>query len=388
MTDRPIDTFDGRETRLAALVMAYTDQAVVPIDAGTVARTAVARRARRSIWSAWRVGARPSLRLVVVVGVTVTVLAAALLLSAGVRNPRAAMLISDHAGLSVLDPESGSSVRLAVGSGPAPRQLSWSPDRSRIAYVVRSGGVATLWVADAQGRDAHAVAPVSPYIDLPQGFSWSPDGTRLAVLADDGSTTGLAIVDADGGTNGPRMLARPSIPLGKDSPFPAWSPVGTSIAMTSSDGRTVIVDADKYAAGDVLGAARTLTAGGAYGPVWSPDGTRIAYTDDNTDLHIIGADGAGDRVLGSKLGYANIDWSPSGNTIAEVAIDGNSAASIIDVVTGASRPIEFPTAVSSVRWSPDGSAIGALDASGGLWMVRPDGSERERVAIGVYAFDW
>lgn len=47
-------------------------------------------------------------------------------------------------------------------------------------------------------------------------------------------------------------------------------------------------------------------------PAWSPDGRRIAFVRDG-DIHVVGADGTGDRRLARGFSPA---WSPDGRTIA------------------------------------------------------------------------
>src|SRR5205823_5063153 len=99
--------------------------------------------------------------------------------------------------------------------------------------------------------------------------AWSPDGTRVAYVG--GSPPALSVARVDGG--GAQRLA-PGHPVEVPGPRsaafrPAWSPDGTHIAYVGADGGVHVVGAD--GAGD-----RPLAPGNA--PVWSPDGARIAFS--------------------------------------------------------------------------------------------------------------
>jgi Tol biopolymer transport system component len=132
---------------------------------------------------------------------------------------------------------------------------------------------------------------------------------------------------------------------------------------------------------------------------WSPDGTRIAYArrvpgftagEDGRPspirhdlrVHVVGADGTGDVVVGHKDGAwweAPHGWSPDGQSILiERSIYPDSeteyldfGAAIIDI--DARRPdvdMEFASKYEwDGTWSPDGRSI----------LVTPDGADGERV---------
>lgn len=151
----------------------------------------------------------------------------------------------------------------------------WSPDRSRIAFVRRSGSANDgLWVMQADGSGATKI-----YGSGDAGFSWSPDGEKLVILDD----TLVRRVGADGGglTTLQTRLIGPKIYFS-----PAWSPDGSTIAFTGDDPdsgtdgffRNWLMNADGTN-------VRRLTSGNTYGDgneyiewssAWSPDGTRLA----------------------------------------------------------------------------------------------------------------
>jgi hypothetical protein len=141
-----------------------------------------------------------------------------------------------------------------IASGQWAGGLSWSPDATRLAYVlVDSDATAQLWVWDAASgarlllfgeRLAHLGAP-----------AWSPDGERLAfAVYPTGSATGgdVWLAHADGSQT--RPLARTT---GNES-APCWSPDGRFLAfrldgdvwiadLSSSDLEAALLDAAQVA---------------------------------------------------------------------------------------------------------------------------------------------
>ena len=82
-------------------------------------------------------------------------------------------------GLYVVDAEGGQPVRIAdVGESP-----TFSPDGTQIAYLSESGqtGIEHVWVANADGTDAHEILTDEALAMGMSGLTWSPAGDRIAI---------------------------------------------------------------------------------------------------------------------------------------------------------------------------------------------------------------
>jgi dipeptidyl aminopeptidase/acylaminoacyl peptidase len=105
-------------------------------------------------------------------------------------------------------------VRRAEGSGPVVlagagdvqvQQPRWSPDGRHLAFLSDATGWLTLWVADADGRDARPVLPDGHEVGGPtwghgqRSFVWSPDGGALAFIRNEDGFAQLCTVGVQSG---------------------------------------------------------------------------------------------------------------------------------------------------------------------------------------------
>jgi Tol biopolymer transport system component len=229
----------------------------------------------------------------------------------------------------------------------------WSPDARHLAYTRLVIGShppldipdeADIWMAAADGSDAHPVADGPGWQWLPH---WSPDGTWIAYTDEaeggpwahtgpaglgGGGILGTGIgfgpaspvrtyadiwrIRADGTGSPERLTDTPG-----DDRAAAYSPDGTELALDSTRGGGTEIWIIKA---DGSGTARQLTFehGYTWGATWSPDGRRIAFNawrpgGGGQDIFVIGADGSGERRLTTDptddIGPA---WSPDGRRIA------------------------------------------------------------------------
>ncbi len=178
----------------------------------------------------------------------------------------------------------------------------------------------------------------------------------------------------------------------------------------SPDGRTLFFSAAEQAGEDLdifmvpVGGKNPLlitpdSPEDDYQPVVSPDGNSIAFRSDRDGggLFIMGSTGESVRRL-TDFGYKP-DWSPDGDSIvftSEVTFDPFDRGDpgriyIVEVATGASRPIEVGDAVEPA-WSPHHDRIaywGVREETGqrDLWTVSIDGAQPIEVTNDP-AVDW
>ena len=268
-----------------------------------------------------------------------------------------------------VDPVTG--ISTAVMTGPEtdlnPR---WSLDGTRFAFERKEpdgNGPGNVYVARSDGSDLVRITPVP--LPAIESYAFSPDGREVLISAWPDQVPGILIAAADG--SGMRQLE-----LSGPATNAAWRPPdGSEILFmergtyTEGFGSMFAIDVASGQIRPVLEAdpdrhrAHTL---------WSPDGSQIAYAEwvDSGDLtaqiHVMSADGTGDRVLPTPPGatwQAPFGWSNDGTRLLAIrGYTGQYEASVAVAlpVDGSGSGVEFDTTgaigmacCTAWAWAPD-----------------------------------
>ncbi len=129
---------------------------------------------------------------------------------------------------------------------------------------------------------------------------------------------------------------------------------------------------------------------------WSPNGKFVVYSYfsstsafPESDLALLDVDKEQTYLLTSTRGSEyRPTWSPDGKHIAYLFNQGNTPSElwVMDIETKSTEHIlvDVPISERKIDWSPDGQWIafispGVSDYCGDIFVVRPDGSEQERM---------
>jgi len=245
-------------------------------------------------------------------------------------------------------PTAGAPTPTAGGSSSAPSASTVEIVPTALEGRILWGNRDTFYLANADGSGVEQLADPRQYCCLAR---ISPDHSRILTMPGTDQTGAV--------TGGTLTLQEPHfdlLPVG-DSTLnlvpQAWSPDGTRIAFEGWDdsdpNRTGIYTSRSQEGADMM-RVTTVTSRAHDVPLdYSPDGQQLVFY----------------RAVRAEPEFP-VD---TGGSLWVVNVDGSNAHQLD---TGGVRPWWW------ARWSPDGSTIvfGAerLQPTGGLWIIKPDGS--------------
>jgi Tol biopolymer transport system component len=234
---------------------------------------------------------------------------------------------------------------------------AWSPDGTRIAYHDAQG---SLWLVRPDGSGRRLLLSRSRMQTVDE--SWSPDGGRIAVTSLGpkvnrwkGCCTPYRLYVVSVAGSAPVFL-----PGGKHIDYRvSWSPRGDTIYYGNGGVWAIHPDGTGRRQVSPVGAAGSLSAGGAQLAFGVASRLRNGHTDRYAALGVVNADGTGYHVVTThaynEYGEA---WSPSGRRILYGRADGvyviGSDGRNNHRVTGDSPP---EADWGALAWSPDGGSI-------------------------------
>ena len=293
---------------------------------------------------------------------------------------------------------------------PQPSAPRWSPDGTRIAYVLTTADLeksaydSNVWIVDADGKNARQLTFARGADFRPR---WSPDGKRLAFVSDRDGRNAIWLIHPDGGEA--RKLADPPSPVREME----WSPDGKSIAFTrvdeptaedkkrtdgKDDARVVGEGAKRvhiYLADVDSGNIRQLTKGAfsVFTFSWAPSGAEIAFDrgpgpglDDlyRTDIYSVNVKSGELKPLVARRGSDRFPvYSPDGKWLAFTSWDGahdwlvEQKVHVMPASGGASRSIAdaYDRTPESIFWSDAHLYVeGPFNTTTQLYRVNADGS--------------
>jgi Tol biopolymer transport system component len=225
----------------------------------------------------------------------------------------------------------------------ANRKITFSQLSGKIVFQSDRDGDEEIYITNPQGQGLIKLTDNKFFDGYPV---WSYDGSKIAFESNREGNFQIYVMDADGKhqhqiTHGPYH-----------NRVPTWSPDGKMVAYTSKrDGsrrEIYVMDLEKKKEMRLTNARYRSAL-----PNWSPNGKKIAFTADKLHgwgIYVMNRDGSDLKALDTKGGSCRPDWSPDGSKIAYVSQEA--------------------------------------DNKGDIWIINPDGSNKQRLTTDSHNYDY
>jgi len=257
---------------------------------------------------------------------------------------------------------------------------AWSPDGTRIVFVRDQGN--SLVVMNADGSGATEIRPYGEVFPPYQWPAWSPDGTRIAFQASPSAgvdTNGVYVTDIDG--NGTAKVTP-----GSSDGYPAWSPDGTTLAYAGSDG-IYLHDMQSGTDRRLTFCGKPENCGFDFEPSWAPDGSRIVfarqdYGGSSVQTFVVKADGTGVQQLTSGPEWnAEPVWQPVAvegggpSTGPSTSLPSPATPALADTEHGSPFDVAFGAGAVLSLTCDSGCSGDRRDSAGSALRIDPDSGE-------------
>ncbi|HEU4836395.1 MAG TPA: Calx-beta domain-containing protein, partial [Pyrinomonadaceae bacterium] len=213
----------------------------------------------------------------------------------------------------------GTDQKLLPNTNPSGERPKWSPDGSKLAFIVRNfvpiTPVVELHIINANGTGLMKVA--SDVSSITRRPTWSPNGSQLAYIGggfDPNSTRSVFIANADG-SGSYKLPGSPTLLNEVD-----WSPDGTKFVY-ATDREIFVMNADATGQTQLTSIQQTFDGPTTdFDPSWSPDGKRILFRRSTNNgigvsgVYVMNADGTNPRKLFNFFA-GSPSWSADGLSI-------------------------------------------------------------------------